>query len=128
MVLFIPKTRLHVRQFPTWFTPQLRHSHKCLRTLQRKINKNPSTSNHQRLSKASNLSMLPTLLLNLHTYEQSLIHNIATSKDPKKFILSKSSLRHMFYLLNFPLILLLLKLMLIRQNCLINILFCLYSQ
>ena len=52
MVLFIPKTRLRVRQFPAWFTPQLWHSRKCLRTLQRKINKNPSTSNHQRLSKA----------------------------------------------------------------------------
>ena len=52
MDLYIPKIRLRVRQFPTWFTPQLRHSLKCLRTLQRKFNKNPSPNNHQRLTNA----------------------------------------------------------------------------
>ena len=52
MNLFIPKTRLCARQFPFWFIPQLRHTIKCLRTLQRKFNKNLSPNNHQRLTSA----------------------------------------------------------------------------
>ena len=84
MVLFIPKTRLHTRQFPTWFTPQLRHSRKCLRTLQRKFNKNPSTSNHQRLSKAQQFFHAANIAAK-STHEQNLIYNLATSKDPKIF-------------------------------------------
>ena len=84
MALFIPKTRLRVHQFPTWFTPQLWHSRKCLCTLQRKLNKNPLTSNHQRLSKAQQ-SFHAANIAAKSTYEQNLIHNFATSKDPKKF-------------------------------------------
>jgi len=53
--LFIPKARLHTRQFPVWFTSQMHHSLKCLCALQRKLT--PSN-----LEKAQ--TMLPMLLLN----------------------------------------------------------------
>ena len=33
MNLFIPKVKLRSHQFPVWFTPDLRHLIKCLRTL-----------------------------------------------------------------------------------------------
>ena len=55
MDLFIPKTRIRTRQFPSWFTPQLRHSLKCLRTIQRKYTKNPTANNFQRYIKSSTI-------------------------------------------------------------------------
>jgi len=52
MDLFIPKTRIRTHQFPSWFTPQLHHSLKCLCTIQRKYTRNPTANNFQCLSKA----------------------------------------------------------------------------
>ena len=34
MELFIPKVRLRSFQFPQWFSPELRHKFKCLRTME----------------------------------------------------------------------------------------------
>ena len=82
--VFIPKITLRVRQFPIWFTPQLRHSRECLCTLQRKFNKNPSPNNLQRLSDAL-LSFLAASTAAKSMYEQSLIHNFTIDKDPKLF-------------------------------------------
>ena len=84
MDLFIPKIRLHARQFPFWFTPQLRHSIKCLRTLQHKFNKNPSPNNHLQLTSAQQ-SFHAANIAAKSSYEQSLIHNFVTSKDSKIF-------------------------------------------
>jgi len=84
MDLFIPKVTLRVRQFPIWFTPQLRHSRKCLCTLQRKFNKNPSSNNLQRLSDAlQSFHAASTAAKSM--YEQSLIHNFTIEKDYKLF-------------------------------------------
>ena len=52
MNLFIPTVRLWARQFPAWFTPQLRHLLKCYHTRQRKYNKHPTLNNLQRLGRA----------------------------------------------------------------------------
>ncbi len=50
MKLFIPKVRLRKRQLPAWFTPNLRHQLKCLRTLRRKCRvKTSQTMCHSRL-------------------------------------------------------------------------------
>ena len=66
MVLLIPKTRLHVQQFPTWLhlscgilaSVFIHFSIKLIKVLQPAIIK--------ACLKPSNLSMLPTLLLSLH--------------------------------------------------------------
>ena len=42
MNLFIPKVRLRKHQFPRWFTPELRHLTKRIRTLRKRISKHPS--------------------------------------------------------------------------------------
>ena len=82
--LFIPKIRLRSRQFPVWFTPQLRHSLKCLRTLQRKFNKHPTPNNYQRLTRSQE-SFHTSHTAAKSMYEQSLVHNFVTYKDPKIF-------------------------------------------
>jgi len=81
---FILKVKLHTRQFPNWFTPQLRHSHKCLRTLQRKFNKYPTSNNFHKLTKAQD-SFQTASLAAKSTYEQTLIFNFARNKDSKLF-------------------------------------------
>ena len=82
--LFIPKVKLHCRQFPNWFTPQLRHSHKCLHTLQRKYNRNPTPNNFQRLTKAQ-VSFQASSIAAKSAFEQTLIYNFTTNKDTKIF-------------------------------------------
>ena len=79
---FIPKVKLRSRQFPVWFTPHLRHLIKCLRTLQRKYTKNPTTNNFQRLVFAQ-CSFQDTSRAAKSVYEQNLIQNYATNHDPK---------------------------------------------
>ena len=44
MNCFTPKVRLRKYQYPCWFTPELRHLSKCVRTLKRQISKNPATN------------------------------------------------------------------------------------
>lgn len=40
--MFIPKVQMKNHQFPRWFTPYLRHKHKCLHTMEKKCARNPS--------------------------------------------------------------------------------------
>ena len=82
--LFIPKARLRTRQFPVWFTSHLRHSLKCLRTLQRKCNKHPTPSNLEHLIKAQE-SFHASHAAAKSEYEQNLVHNFVINKDPKIF-------------------------------------------
>ena len=79
--LFIPKIRIHTRQFPN---SQLRHSLKCLCTLQRKYNKFSTPSNFDHLTKAQD-SFQAASIAAKSSYEHSLIHNYATTKDSKIF-------------------------------------------
>ena len=81
---FIPKVRLRVQQFPVWFSPQLRHSLKYLRTLQCKYNKHPSPDNLNCLTKAQQSFHIANTSAK-SVYEQSLIYNFAARKDPKIF-------------------------------------------
>ena len=41
MDLFIPKVRIRSYQYPVWFTPELRHLFKRIRTLNKRCTKNP---------------------------------------------------------------------------------------
>ena len=52
MNIYIPKFRLHSHQFPKWFSPELRHRLKCLRTLRRKYKRSPSNHNFECLRMA----------------------------------------------------------------------------
>ena len=45
MKLFIPVNKHHSVQHPPWFTPEIRHSLKRLRTLRRKYKLHPSQNN-----------------------------------------------------------------------------------
>jgi len=82
--LFIPKARLRTRQFHVWFTSQLRHSLKCLHTLQRKFNKHPTPSNLECLTKAQE-SFHASHTAAKSEYEQNLVCNFVINKDPKIF-------------------------------------------
>ena len=39
MNMFIPKVRLRRHQFPCWYTPELRHLSKCLRSIKKRFSK-----------------------------------------------------------------------------------------
>jgi len=65
-----------------WFTPQLRHLIKCLRTLQRKYTKQPTTINFQKLVKAQS-SFQDASKAAKSNYEQGLINNYTVSQDPR---------------------------------------------
>ena len=82
MNLFIPKVKLRCCQFPVWFTPHLWHLIKCLRTLQCKYTKHPTSNNFQRLVNAQN-SFQDASKGAKSNYEQSLIYNYAANRDPK---------------------------------------------
>lgn len=50
MDYYIPKMRLRRKQFPVWFTPELRHAYKSTECLRRKYAKHPSPSREEKLS------------------------------------------------------------------------------
>ncbi len=51
MEKFIPKVKLRANQLPVWYTPDLRHRCKCLRTLRRKCKIIPTPRNLERLER-----------------------------------------------------------------------------
>ena len=87
MNLFIPTVRLWARQFPAWFTPQLRHLLKCYRTRQHKYNKHPTPNNLQQLGRAQ-CSFHDVNVTSKSVFENDLIHGYAMPpmrNDPKIF-------------------------------------------
>jgi len=54
MTLFIPKFQVYSKQYPKWFTKELRHQIKCLHTLRRNYKRSPSDHNATRLNQAEN--------------------------------------------------------------------------
>ena len=82
MNLFIPKVKIRTRQFPVWFTSHLRHLTKCLRTLQRKFTKQPSSNNFQKLVKAQ-CTFQDASKAAKSEYERNLIQGFTASRDPR---------------------------------------------
>ena len=74
MNLFIPKVKLRKYQYPNWFTPELHHLSKCVRTLRKRISKRPSAHNQRKLSEL----------------EDSLRHQIQTTKSSHEVNLIRS--------------------------------------
>ena len=54
MTLFIPKFQVYSKQYPKWFTKELRHQIKCLHTLRRNYKRSPSDHNATHLNQAEN--------------------------------------------------------------------------
>ena len=55
MTLFIPRFLIRSKQYPKWFTGDLRHQLKCLHTLRRTYKRSPSDRNKIRLIQAEDL-------------------------------------------------------------------------
>ena len=82
MRLFIPFTKFYSHQHLLWFTSDIRHHIKCLRTLRRKFRHHPSDQ------MAVNVKSLEVLLqekisLAKNSYESPLINNFAQANNNK---------------------------------------------
>ena len=81
MTLFIPKFRVYSKQYPKWFTKELRHQIKCLHTLRRNYKRSPSDHNATRLNQAEN-----SFQINADTaksdYETNLINDFVSTSNP----------------------------------------------
>jgi len=81
MMLFIPRIQIHSKQYPKWFTRDLRHQLKCLHTLRRKNKRSPTAHNANRLSHAEDLFQ-ENVAAAKSSYETSLITNYVNSSNP----------------------------------------------
>lgn len=81
MDLFIPKVRIRSHQYPIWFTPELRHLSKCIRTLTRRCT---STHSSHVINKLQSLkeNFHDKLLATKSKYETELIQS-AAGRIPK---------------------------------------------
>ena len=77
--LFVPNVRLRKSQFPKWFTPSLRHQHKCLRSLERRCGNNCA-----KLSKAED-DFRRSAEAAKAAFESQLIVELGSSKSGKIF-------------------------------------------
>ena len=80
--LFIPMVRLKSRQYPKWFSSNIRHDINCLRTLRRKCKSHPSPASLSKLSRLESL-LESKISLAKSTYETNLIHQFATNNSSK---------------------------------------------
>ena len=81
---FIPKVRIRSHQYPIWFTPELRHLSKCIRTLTRRCS---STHSSHVINKLQSLkeNFHDKLLATKSKYETKLIQSAAGRKNSKIF-------------------------------------------
>ena len=84
MDLFIPKVRLRRHQFPCWYTPELRHLSKCLRTCKKRLSRQPTP--HLQL-KTNNLESeyRRKSLVAKSNYESQLVQSSVGSNNAKKY-------------------------------------------
>ena len=80
--LFIPMVRLKSRQYPKWFSSNIRHDINCLRTLRKKCKLHPSPASLSKLSRLESL-LESKISLAKSTYETNLIHQFATNNSSK---------------------------------------------
>jgi len=81
MTLFIPKFQLRSKQYPKWFTKDLRHQLKCLHTLRRTCKRSPTNHNTTRLKLAED-SFQHNAAEAKSSYEAELITNFACTSNP----------------------------------------------
>ena len=96
MKLFIPVSKHHSVQHPPWFTSEIRHSLKRLRTLHRKYKFHPSQNTLASIAslEATIHELISTAKLH---YESSLISNFASANSSKiyKYLKSITKSNHM---------------------------------
>ena len=84
MDLFIPKVRIRSYQYPVWFTPELRHLSKCIRTLNKRCTTNSTPHVLNKLQRLKE-NFHDKLLTAKSEYEAELIHSAAGTKNCKIF-------------------------------------------
>ena len=84
MGLFIPKVRIRSHQYPIWFTPELRHLSKCIRTLTRRYTSTHSSHVGNKLQSLKE-NFHDKLLATKSKYETELIKSAAGRKNSKIF-------------------------------------------
>ena len=75
MNLYVPKVRLRRYQYPSWFTPELRHLSKCLRTTRKRVSKHPSVYQQHKLSQLEG-ELHSKILAAKSSHEANLIHSL----------------------------------------------------
>ena len=84
MSLYIAKVRLRKSQYPHWFNSDLRHRHKCLRTLCRRFSRHPSPSLSVRLHSTEESFQRASLLAKAW-FEEDLILKLTYSGENSVF-------------------------------------------
>lgn len=82
MLQFIPRFRLRANQLPKWFDADLRHKHKCLKTLRRNCRRHLSASLLAKL-KSSEESFNHLSKQSKARYERDLIFSFTTSGNTR---------------------------------------------
>ncbi|XP_065895943.1 uncharacterized protein [Dysidea avara] len=82
MDLFIPKIRTSSSQFPKWYTSNIRHQIKWLRTLRKKYKSHPTDHNLNRIKTAED-NLQNSIQQAKANFEANLVHNFAFSNDSK---------------------------------------------
>ena len=87
--LFIPLTKIHSHQHPLWFTSDIRHQLKCLRTLRRKFKHHPTNNMAVKInSLESHLQENITVAKN--NFESSIINSFVDTSNKKIYNYIKS--------------------------------------
>lgn len=81
MLLFIPKMRLRSSQFPKWFSADLRHQFKCLKTRRRKYARHPTVAQLESLMYAETDFQESSQQAKAQ-YERDLLSTFVDSRNP----------------------------------------------
>ena len=84
MDLFIPKIRTRSSQFPKWYTSNIHHQIKCLRSLRKKYKSHHTDSNLTRIKVAED-KLQTSIQQAKANFEANLVHNFAYNNDSKIF-------------------------------------------
>ena len=84
MHIFVPKFKLKSSQSPKWFTSNIRHQIKCLRTLRKKYKSRPTEHNLLRIKTAEE-TLQASIQQAKANFEAKLVSNFAFSNDSKIF-------------------------------------------
>ena len=84
MHIFVPKFKLKSSQSPKWFTSNIRHQIKCLRTLRKKYKSRPTEHNLLRVKTAEE-TLQASIQQAKANFEAKLVNNFAFSNDSKIF-------------------------------------------
>ena len=82
MDMFIPKVKLKRHQFPCWYTPELRHLSKCLRSSKKRFSSHPTTQLQLKITNLE-LESHSKALLAKSKYESQLVKSFAGSHNSR---------------------------------------------